>query len=64
VGGYVNDNEDDGRSPHAIHERNRANLDPITVKEQQSIINFEYALGLPIGKPALHKKSLWVVHCA
>jgi Ca2+:H+ antiporter len=32
-------------------------LDPVTLRERQSLINVEHPFGLPIWKPALYKKS-------
>ncbi|KAL1748360.1 hypothetical protein HDZ31DRAFT_29871 [Schizophyllum fasciatum] len=39
-------------------------LDPITLKERQSLINVEHPFGLPIWKPALYKKSRTVTRNA
>src|SRR5258708_11060829 len=39
-------------------------LDPITLKDRQSLINVEHPFGLPIWKPALYKKSRSVTRYA
>lgn len=39
-------------------------VDPITLKERQSLINVEHPFGLPIWKPALYKKSRSVTRYA
>ncbi|KAF8333518.1 uncharacterized protein EI90DRAFT_2916517 [Cantharellus anzutake] len=39
-------------------------LDPVTLKERQSLINVEHPFGLPIWKPALYKKSRTVTRDA
>ena len=39
-------------------------LDPVTLKERQSLINVEHPFGLPIWKPALYRKSRTVTRDA
>ncbi|GLB38303.1 putative Ca(2) cation antiporter (CaCA) (TC 2.A.19) family protein [Lyophyllum shimeji] len=39
-------------------------IDPITLKERQSLINVQHPFGLPIWKPALYKKSRSVTRYA
>ncbi|KAH9942901.1 hypothetical protein B0H21DRAFT_508526 [Amylocystis lapponica] len=39
-------------------------IDPITLKDRQSLINVEHPFGLPIWKPALYKKSRSVTRYA
>ncbi|KAL1736862.1 hypothetical protein EV714DRAFT_232814 [Schizophyllum commune] len=48
----------------AEDEDDDADLDPITLKERQSLINVEHPFGLPIWKPALYKKSRTVTRNA
>lgn len=45
-------------------EEEEEELDPITLKERQSLINVEHPFGLPIWKPALYKKSRTVTRNA
>lgn len=74
----IDDDVDDGRgdrlargkavaqepdSPDEADDPDRE-VDPITLKERQSLINVEHPFGLPIWKPALYKKSRSVTRYA
>jgi Ca2+:H+ antiporter len=45
-------------------EEDEEGVDPITLKERQSLINVEHPFGLPIWKPALYKKTRSVTRYA
>ncbi|KAH9912622.1 uncharacterized protein BXZ73DRAFT_107352 [Epithele typhae] len=40
-----------------MNDEDDEDLDPITLKDRQSLINVEHPFGLPIWKPALYKKQ-------
>ncbi|KAH8114588.1 hypothetical protein DFH11DRAFT_1591982 [Phellopilus nigrolimitatus] len=54
AGSTEDDNEDDNDERT---ERQYSDVDPLTLKDRQSIMNVDHPFGLPIWKPALYKKS-------
>ncbi|OCH88474.1 hypothetical protein OBBRIDRAFT_795240 [Obba rivulosa] len=58
------DPTDNGDADDEVDIESRAEEDPITLRDRQSLINVEHPFGLPIWKPALYKKSRSVTRIA